>query len=135
MSQVALMVVKCRTLRGTEGDAPLTIAAPSFINDTFLPSFAARSKQAIRSLRLPTALLAEYAAERIIDAAISIGLEAPAPRSWSSELVGEVQYGLFASPTRIAALGPAPTMNDLRAVPFVTPLYLSRSGAVENGDD
>ena len=135
LPQIVLIVGKATTLRVPDEATPLTIAAPSFISEGFVPMFAARSKQVVRSLRLPSALMKEFAEERIIDASVSVGIEGPVPRGWSSELVGEVQYGLFASPTRAASLGPAPSADHVLSVPFVMPLFVSRSGTVEDGDD
>lgn len=114
---------------------PLTLAAPSFINDSFLPMFAARCARAIRSVRLPSALVEQFAAERIIDVAVSIGIEGRLPKTWSSEAVGEVHYGLFGAPGLVQSLGPTPTREEICRIPFVVPLYVRASGVLEVGDD
>jgi len=110
---------------------PLTLAAPSFINDSFLPMFAARCARAIRSVRLPSALVEQFAAERIIDVAVSIGIEGRLPKTWSSEAVGEVHYGLFGAPGLVQSLGPMPTREQICRIPFVVPLYVRASGVLE----
>jgi DNA-binding transcriptional LysR family regulator len=114
----------------------LTLSSPTFIAEVLLPHFARSSSlRSLRGLSVPPVLMSQYAEQGIIDAAITIGTELDRPMGWSSAHVGEVRYGLFASPSVARTLGPDPSVDDVRRHRFVAPVYMSRMGELIPGDD
>jgi len=111
--------------RGDEAPVPvLSVAAPSFMNDAFLPAIAnAAPGLRVRGLDLPPALVRAYASENFFDATLSFG-PARLPETWSSTLLGACRSSLFATPALARKLGKSPVHPDaLRELPFVSPVY------------
>ena len=122
--------------RGDVQPAPeITVAAPSFLASIFLGRVAAAIPTLrIRGLELPPASIRAYATERLFDAAMSLGPER-LPDVWVTRSVGEIRKGLFASPALAKRMRPFPaTVERLRDVPFVTPVY-STNGHLVPADD
>lgn len=102
----------------------LTIAAPSYLADVFIPVIAAAQPEVrIRALQLAPPILRSLAADNLFDACLTIGRQ-PLPETWASEKVGELRRALFASPALAARLGRGPiAAEDLAELPFVVPVY------------
>lgn len=115
----------------------LTIAAPSFLLNAFLPVIEAGvSGQRIRGLELPPALLRAYSGEDFFDLCLIHNTTARLPSSWSSVSVGELRQGLFASPSLAKRLGPLPVSADrIKGIPFVSPVYFADGQLVPADDD
>jgi len=78
----------------------------------------------VRGIELAPALVRAYAPENFFEMAILARSADRMPRTWVSVRVGEMRCGLFATPDLARRLGPAPVSVDkLRSVPFVTPIY------------
>ena len=114
----------------------LTFSLPTFIAEVLLPHLA-RSPAfgAIRCLSVPQMLMSKYAELQLIDAAITVGSELEPPPGWSSSRIGEVRYGLFASPRTARVLGESPSVDDVQRHRFVAPVYVLRTGELIPGDD
>lgn len=121
-------------LAGSDSET-LTIAAPLFVHETFVPRLATTTHGPIRCLALPAALITAYSRDNVFDAALMIGTDDAVPAAWSRVQVGEVRYGLFASPGLARRLGPTPSLEDLLAIPFVGPVFVSRQGELTPGND
>jgi DNA-binding transcriptional LysR family regulator len=110
-------------------DAPsiteLTVAAPSYLISSFLPAIACCQPQLnVRGIELAPSLVRAYAPENVFDLAILAPSADRMPVTWVSVRVGEIRSALFGSPELAKELGPFPTSVDkLRSVPFVTPIY------------
>ncbi|MEO6953760.1 MAG: LysR family transcriptional regulator [Polyangia bacterium] len=122
------IITRLRALRG--GDAhealpELTLAAPSFLHSFFLPAIAAAlPTQRLRCISLPQSVTRAYAAERLFDAAITIGKER-FPDAWAQSELGVLRRGLFASPRLAKRLGTSPIDADkLADVPFISPVFV-----------
>ena len=113
----------------------LNLTAPSFIHDVVLPRLAAVSLRPVRAFGLPRAWMGRLAAERAYDAAVTVGRDASFPDSWLAIHVGELRHALFAAPTVAARLGPLPSVDAIRATPFVAATFLGPDGALVEGDD
>ncbi len=113
----------------------LHLTAPSFIHDVVLPRLAAASRQPVRAFGLPRAWMGRLAASRAFDAAVTIGQDASLPEPWSSIHVGELRHGLFAAPAVAERLGLHPSVETIRAMPFVAATFLGPDGTLVEGDD
>jgi DNA-binding transcriptional LysR family regulator len=120
---------------GESQPARLTVVATSFLNAAFVPTIAAAvPKLRVRSVELPPGVASAYAAERLFDAALTIGAESW-PKSWTRVLIGELRRALFAPPALAQKLGPGPIKPEALAnVPFIAPVY-SYHGQVVPGED
>jgi len=132
------MVLLSRSLgraeRAAEGE--LTIAAPSSLLPPILPSIIrALPRMRIRGIELLPALLRGYASEEIFDVALLPGGIAGLPSKWANVRVGELRKSLLASPAAAKKLGPRPTIEQLRAMPFVGPVAYDGGRFVAAGDD
>jgi DNA-binding transcriptional LysR family regulator len=106
-----------------EGMAELCIAAPSYLCAFSLPVIArAQPGLRLRALLLAPALVRAYASDNLFDVALTVGPER-FPASWVTARVGQLEKGLYASPTTARRLGKGPIAPEkLREVPFVTPV-------------
>ncbi len=128
------IVDSARALFDGERAARLSIAAPSYICQAYLPALAiAAAPLMIRGLEALPSFIRAYAGEGLFDIALTHARE-PLPPSWSSEEVGRVRHGLFTTRATAEALGRAPTPDDLRPLPFVTPVYVA-GGEILMGED
>jgi DNA-binding transcriptional LysR family regulator len=115
----------------------LTVAAPSYLIGTFLPAVACCQPQLhVRGIELGPSLVRAYAPENFFEMAILARSADRMPTTWVSVRVGEIRSGLFATPALAARLGPPPVSVDkLRAVPFVTPIYHAEGRYLPVDDD
>ena len=111
--------------RDTPTITELTVAAPSYLISSFLPAVAGcQPKLSVRGIELAPSLVRAYAPENFFEMAILARSADRMPVTWVSVRVGEIRSGLFGSPELARRLGPFPTSVDkLRSVPFVTPIY------------
>ncbi len=111
--------------RDTPSITELTVAAPSYLISSFLPAVASAQPQLnVRGIELAPSLVRAYAPENFFEMAILARSADRMPVTWVSVRVGELRSGLFGSPELARRLGPFPTSVDkLRSVPFVTPIY------------
>jgi len=125
LPQVEQMVALTRSLGRTEKtvDGELTLAAPSSLLAPILPSvIRALPQMRVRGIEFLPALLRNYASEEIFEVALLPGAAAGLPAQWASVRVGEFRKSLFASPALAEKLGPTPTTEQLRGIPFVGPI-------------
>jgi DNA-binding transcriptional LysR family regulator len=130
------LVETARLLQATERtrETLLTLAAPSYLCAAFLPAVVrALEDVRVRGLEVGPAFMRAYATEHIFDVALTLG-EEKMPSSWVSTRAGTVKKALFAPPALAKTLGPKPTVESLRDVPFVSPIYNS-GGQFMPGDD
>ena len=123
--------------RDTPSITELTVAAPSYLISSFLPAIACSQPQlTVRGIELAPSLVRAYAPENIFDMAILARSVDRMPATWASVRVGELRSALFGSPDLAAQLGPFPTSVDkLRSVPFVTPIYSAEGRYFSVEDD
>jgi DNA-binding transcriptional LysR family regulator len=116
---------------GTE----LTVAAPSYLEAVFLPALACSSPDLrLRVLELPPVAMRAFAAENLLDSALTLGPER-FPALWTTVEIGEVRRGLFATPNVARRLGPPPVPETaVRALPFITPIFSTNSQLVTLDD-
>ena len=102
----------------------LTIAAPSYLADLFIPPIAAALEGSrVRALQLAPPTLRSLASDNLFDACLTIGRQ-PLPESWESERVGDLRRALFAAPDVAKRLGDGPVAPAaLAELPFVVPVY------------
>jgi DNA-binding transcriptional LysR family regulator len=123
-----------RAGRAPEGE--LTVAAPSSLLPPILPRIIrALPGMRVRGIELPPALLRGYAGEELFDVALLPGAVTGLPSKWASTRIGELRKSLFASPGVARGLGPAPTIEALRAAPFVGPIVYDGGKFVSSTDD
>jgi DNA-binding transcriptional LysR family regulator len=117
-------------------DGEITIAAPSSLLPFILPHVInALPRMRVRGLELPAELLRSYSADDLFDAAVLPGGMTGLPSKWANVRIGELRKSLFASPQVAAELGPAPTMDQIRARPFVGPVARDGSEFVQSSDN
>lgn len=135
LEQIAVLLRALgRAGRAPEGE--LTIAAPSSLLPPILPRIIrALPGMRVRGIELPPALLRGYAGEELFDVALLPGGVTGLPSKWASTRVGELRKSLFASPSVARALGPEPTIAQLRAAPFVGPIVYDGGKFVSSTDD
>jgi DNA-binding transcriptional LysR family regulator len=128
-----------RLLEPREGPTTteLTVAAPSYLIAGFLPAVACCQPQLrVRGIELAPSLVRAYAPENFFEMAILARSADRMPTTWVSVRVGELRSGLFAAPELARRLGPSPvSVNKLRAVPFVTPVYHAEGRYLPVDDD
>lgn len=113
----------------------LTIAAPSYLADLFIPAIAAVLEGSrVRALQLAPPTMRSLAADNLFDACLTIGRQ-PLPESWESERVGDLRRALFAAPGVAKKLGPGPVAEAaLAELPFVVPVYTANGEYVPIDD-
>jgi len=130
---VALMASVPRA--GDPPDGELTLAAPSSLLTPILPRVInAVPKMRIRGLELPPELLRGYSADELFDVALVPGGTHGLSTRWASVRIGTLRASLFASPTVAAALGPAPSVEEVRKWPFVGPIARDGGDFVQSND-
>ena len=134
--QLEQMLELARTLRQPISEAPLTLAAPSYLASYFGPIFAAAQPQRRYCvLECPPAQIRSLLPSRLFDIALSLG-ELPLASTWESLPVGDVEKALFASPRTAAALGTGPiAIEKLATLPIISPIYLTDGGVLPVDDD
>ena len=138
LPHVEAAVARLLAVGSTNAEATeLTVAAPSYLLESFLPTFErAQPQLRIRGLELPPALLRAYSAEDFFDLCMMHSGMDRLPPSWSSVHVGEIRQALFASPSLARKLGAQPTTEErLRGVPFISPVYYADGHLVPAQDD
>jgi DNA-binding transcriptional LysR family regulator len=138
LPRVEQMVSLARLLDREEKapDGELTIAAPSSLLPPILPSVvAALPGIRVRGIELPPALLRGYAAEEIFDVALLPGRMAGRPAKWAHLRIGDLRKSLLASPAVASKLGLRPTVEQVRAAPFVGPVAYDGGKFVASTDD
>jgi DNA-binding transcriptional LysR family regulator len=123
--EAAVASLRLLERRDTPSITELTVAAPSYLISSFLPAIACGEPQLnVRGIELAPSLVRAYAPENFFDMAILARSADRMPPTWVNVRVGEMRSGLFGSPALARGLGPFPTSVDkLRSVPFVTPIY------------
>ena len=112
-------------LRSRErASSALTVAAPSYLADYFIPAIAAAPVGTrVRALQLAPPVMRNLAGDNLFDVCLSIGKQ-QLPDSWASERVGELRKALFARPDLAARLGAGPLdVAEVRQLVFVIPVY------------
>jgi DNA-binding transcriptional LysR family regulator len=116
-------------------DLKLTLAAPSYLCATFLPTLARAVPDArFRGLECVGAFMRAYATERVFQIALTVG-EEKFPESWISTRAGTLRLGLFASPSLARTLGPSPSVAKIKSLPFILPVYNSGGAQILPGND
>jgi DNA-binding transcriptional LysR family regulator len=115
----------------------LTVAAPSYLISSFLPAIACSQPLLhVRGIELAPSLVRAYAPENFFEMAILSRSADRMPTTWVSVKVGELRSGLFGTPELARRIGPSPVSVDkLRAVPFVTPIYHAEGRYLAVDDD
>jgi len=115
----------------------LTVAAPSYLIAAFLPAVASALPQLrVRGIELAPSLVQTYASENFFEMAILPRSADRMPTTWVSVKVGDLRSGLFATPDLARRLAPLPaSVNKLRSVPFVTPIYNADGRYLPADDD
>lgn len=130
---VALMASVPRV--GDPPDGDLTLAAPSSLLAPILPRVVnALSRMRVRGLELPAELLRGYSADELFDVALVPGGTNGLSTRWSSTRIGTLRASLFGSPEVARALGPSPTVDDVRKIPFVGPIARDGGDFVQSND-
>jgi len=134
--QLEQMLELARTLKQPTSEAPLTLAAPSYLATYFAPLLAlALANRRICVLERPPAQIRSLIPRRVFDVALSLG-ELPLSSTWESQPVGEVEKALFASPATMAQLGTGPiAIEKLATLPIISPIYLTDGGVLPVDDD
>lgn len=119
---------------GTALQRELTVAAPSYLLQAFLPACAAGLEETrVRGLQLAPSAIMAFMSLGHFEVALLAG-EHRLPSHWRAERVGALASGLFAQPTVARRLGPSPTANALRGLPFIAPVAFTQ-GHFEPVDD
>jgi DNA-binding transcriptional LysR family regulator len=132
--QFEALLERANSLGVGRGRSELTLVASAFLNAFFVPELTA----ALPELRLhvidqPPGTAAVDASTPLFDVALTTRGER-FPGSWFRERVGWIRRALFASPDLAKRLGPRPAIEELRATPFIGPIYGFRDQVVL-GDD
>lgn len=119
-----------------EAGRALTLAAPSWMVELFLPPMvAAIPELRFCGLELPPAMIRAHSTDNFFDLALTAGRAELAP-AWDRAVVGEVRLALFARPALAARLGAPPVdASRLLDLPFITPVYNVHGRFVEADDD
>jgi DNA-binding transcriptional LysR family regulator len=112
----------------------LTLVAPSFVNEVLLPACSFVPGLTVRAVSAPAAVCNQVA-DSHFDAAITVGAQLDFPSPWSCTPVGELVHGLFASSRLARSLSATPSVDEIRDLRFVAPLYVSSSGELVSDDD
>ena len=141
LPRIANAVEELRATTGMRDDqAPaleLTVAGPSYLIASLLPSMAALLPQTrVRGLELAPAALRSRVAENVFDVAISPGGIENRPAAWTTDGVGAMRLALFGRPAFAERLGPTPlTIERVRALPFIGPAKMGGERFVALYDD
>jgi DNA-binding transcriptional LysR family regulator len=134
LPRMRAIVDNARALGDGERSARLSIAAPSYMCQAYLPVLAkAAAPLLLRGLEVFPSFIRAYAGEGLFEVALTHDKER-LPKAWLSVLVGSVRHGVFTTPAAAKTLGPRPTPEDIRRVPMISPVYLS-AGEVLPGED
>lgn len=118
----------------TAREALLTVAAPSYLATTLVPSMAGALVGArLRGLEAGESFIRAYSGEDVFQLALTLSAQALTP-AWVSTKVGTVRQSFFGSPALAARIGTSPSRAQLRSVPFVMAVYHA-SGQFMPGDD
>lgn len=122
-----------RARRGTHAIREVTVVAPSYLLNDFVPSVARHVETLrVRGVQMAPGAIRAQASLRQFEVALSTGAAAFRD-SWRVEPVGQLYSGLFASPSLARKLTPL-TLETVRQFPFITPVSLV-SGQWEPMDD
>ncbi len=122
---------------GVQSPPEMTIAAPSYLLQPFLPTIAlCQPDVRVRGLELPPGLLRAYAAENFFDMALVPADIERLPSTWVSVRIGDLRKALFGTPAAARQLGPGPVPVDkLRSTTFVVPIFNADGRFVAVDDD
>ena len=125
------------TRAGVETLPLVTVAAPTWISQAFLPGIAFRLEQEgvrVRGIELAPALIRTF----LVDGSFDFAITTDPPlltKTWSSTPVGEVRHALYGSPEVARSLGKGPVdPAALQAHEFVSPVNML-NGQVVRVDD
>ncbi len=114
-------------------EAMLSVAAPSFLAMATLPLVASViAPLSLRALELGAAQIRSFAGQGLFDVAITLGAER-LPDVWEATAVGRVKMAAYAAPKLAKKLGASPSLDDVREIPFIVPVYAS-TGEARHGD-
>jgi DNA-binding transcriptional LysR family regulator len=135
--EAAVASLQLLNRRETSSITELTVAAPSYLISSFLPAIACSQPLLhVRGIELAPSLVRAYAPENFFEMAILSRSADRMPTTWVSVKVGELRSGLFGTPELARRIGPSPVSVDkLRAVPFVTPIYHAEGRYLAVDDD
>ena len=127
LPHIETAVARLQALERTDSPSitEVTVAGPSYLIAAFLPAIAGCQPHLhVRGIELAPSLVRAYAPENFFEMAI-LGRSADRmPTNWVSVRVGETRSAVFATPALARRLQPFPVSVDkLRSVPFVTPIY------------
>ncbi|MCA1826489.1 MAG: LysR family transcriptional regulator [Myxococcales bacterium] len=119
---------------GRSESAHLTVVAPSFVNQQFLPAIVtALPGIAVDSVDAPPGVPSAYASRPLFDLALTLR-DGRWTDSWARATVGSFRLGLFASPRTAWRLGSPLGPERLREETFIGPLY-NNGDELRPGDD
>jgi DNA-binding transcriptional LysR family regulator len=134
LPRMRAIVDNARALFQGERSSRVSIAAPSYMCQAYLPVLVeAVSPLLMRGLEVLPAFIRAYADEGIFEIALTHS-EERLPPSWASAKVGLVRHGIFTTKATASRLGPRVEPDDLLAVPFIAPVYVS-AGEITLGED
>jgi DNA-binding transcriptional LysR family regulator len=114
----------------------LTLAAQSFLNALIAPAIAkADPALHLTTLEVPQAMMRVYLPQNIFDVAVMVGGDERLPSPWAQDPVGELRSAAYGRPSLAQRLGPSPSLDAVRAVPFITPVHLFNGEFVPSDDD
>jgi len=116
------------------GTSRLALAAPSYLAMGFFGRLADRLPDVrLQAIEAGPATVRAYAEEGVIDMALTFAKD-KFPSGWVSTRIGDMFAALYASPSLSAKLGERPSLETLKATPFVIPIYHS-GGVFIPGED
>ncbi len=121
--------------QGVNHQRGLTVVAPSFIVAAVTPALASHMPTLrFRALQMSNQVVMATASQRQFEIALLTATEPKLPSSWQMVPMGALQWGLFASPKVARSLGGRPSIQALKAIPFVTPMSLKQGQWVTSDD-
>jgi DNA-binding transcriptional LysR family regulator len=118
-----------------EEQRTLAVAAPSYLITLFLPVMAeAQPHLRFCGLELPPAMVRARAAENFFDLCLMAG-RVNLPSAWYSKPLGPLRRSLLARPPLAKWLGSPATIEKVRSIPFITPVYTANGQFVQADDD
>jgi DNA-binding transcriptional LysR family regulator len=123
------------TTSGTKTTRDLSVAAPSYLAQTFATAIAnALPGARLRVLEMHPSAIRAGAADARFDVALVLG-RGGFPGTWTTDVVGSIRSGLLGSPATAKALGRPPIdPQRVRGVPFIAPT-VAGAGATLLADD
>jgi hypothetical protein len=117
--------------------AEITLGAPSYLQTSLVAVLGnAAPNVRVRAFELPPSLLRANAQDDGFDILLVPGGDEHLPSSWTSEAVGVIRRGLFASPALRQRLGKGEvSLEQLAEIPFIIPIFRQQGRLVPVDDD